>query len=717
MDKRLPPARCRDACQRQKLPFLLEISAIAVEACVGIGLARLALADSVRTTMTRLTRIRLLVAIGVLAANTAAATAQDRLCDPGAEDCRSILIDYIRNEQVGIDVAFWFMEDARYATELIRRHQAGVPVRVLIDPRANTSYPLNAERLGELQAAGIPMRRRVSSYILHWKMMLFHGQNVVEFSGANYSANAWIPLSSTPYANYIDEAIYFTSDTAIVDSFRTKFDDQWVDTVNWTNYANVAGTLARHYGIHAKDPSLNFPPAENYRTRSTAMYGSETWWIDAIMYRITDRQQTDAILAAVQRGVTVRLITEQEQYRDRSRLWHAWNVDRLYMGGVQIKHRGHAGLNHQKSVILYGRQAVIFGSSNWTSPSAAGQLEHNMFTTKPYVFTWFTNQFTRKWNNYGGTRETIPFAPLPPDAPTSPSPANNGTGVPVQPTLHWIGGPWAHTYDIYLGTDPSTMTLYAANLELGPSESASERQSYDISVPLQRGATYYWQVVGRTMAMQTASSPVWRFTVTTTVPPAAPTLVSPGGGGLRSNPTFIWNAVNGATHYQLWIEDGTSVRLAKWFGNWAVGCATGSTCAHAPLIPLQPGAVTWWVQAWGQVAGFGAWSAPATYTQLALERPVPISPGGTLAPGPGVTFMWNAVAGATHHYLWVTDSSGVVRVQRWYSVAETGCTGGGLCTIRVTPTLSPGTATWWVQAWNVTTGYSPWSGGVPIVRQ
>ena len=33
-----------------------------------------------------------------------------------------------------------------------------------------------------------------------------------------------------PYENYIDEAIYFTSDTAIVNSFRTRFDDQWVDT-------------------------------------------------------------------------------------------------------------------------------------------------------------------------------------------------------------------------------------------------------------------------------------------------------------------------------------------------------------------------------------------------------------------------------------------------------------------------------------------------------
>ena len=95
-------------------------------------------------------------------------------------------------------------------------------------------------------------------------------------------------------------------------------------------------------------------------------------------------------------------------------MWHAWNVDRLYMGGVQIKHRAHAGLNHQKSVILYDQNGslpgdqplVIFGSSNWTSPSAAGQVEHNIFTTKPDRLV-VRDQFDRKWNNTGGIVENV----------------------------------------------------------------------------------------------------------------------------------------------------------------------------------------------------------------------------------------------------------------------------------------------------------------------
>src|SRR5918996_1281152 len=37
------------------------------------------------------------------------ATAADRLCDASFENCRTPLLNLIQTEQVGIDVAFWFM--------------------------------------------------------------------------------------------------------------------------------------------------------------------------------------------------------------------------------------------------------------------------------------------------------------------------------------------------------------------------------------------------------------------------------------------------------------------------------------------------------------------------------------------------------------------------------------------------------------------------------
>ena len=86
------------------------------------------------------------------------------------------------------------------------------------------------------------------------------------------------------------------------------------------------------------------------------------------------------------------------------------------MAGVQIRDRAHEGLNHEKAVLLTGQDMVIFGSSNWTSPSSDSQEEHNYFATKPSITVWFRQQFERKWNNTAG-QETKPFQPLPPTRP------------------------------------------------------------------------------------------------------------------------------------------------------------------------------------------------------------------------------------------------------------------------------------------------------------
>ena len=173
---------------------------------------------------------------------------------------------------------------------------------------------------------------------------------MVEFSGANYSADAFRYDSTTgPYVNYTDESIYFTAIRRSSTASRKKFDDFWVDTVNWADYANITGPLTRERAgrTYVIDPQLNFPPEQNYRTRSVcatnaARVATSTGRVDVIMYRITDQQHPNAMIALEGRGVPVRLITEQAQYRLVSRMWHSWNVDRLYMAGIEIRDRAHA---------------------------------------------------------------------------------------------------------------------------------------------------------------------------------------------------------------------------------------------------------------------------------------------------------------------------------------------------------------------------------------
>lgn len=437
--------------------------------------------------------------------------AWETLCDSSYQNCRSRLLTLIQDETVGIDVGLWFMEDSRYATAIIQRWNAGVPVRILMDPRADSQHPSNADVMQQLASAGIPMRKRIASGVEHWKMMLFAGQGVMYFGSANFSAEAFVPTQ--PYVNYVDESIFYTDQSSLLGSFKTRFDDAWVDTTNYANFANAgSSTLHRSYPTYPIDPALNFVPNQNFATRSVTRYNAETDRIYVMMYRITDRRHVDAMLNANSRGVGIRVIGDPVEYRDATHLWDAWSIDTMYHAGIPIRMTAHQGTNHGKLVLLYSQGMTIFGSSNWTTSSAESEHEHNYFTTDSYIFEWFRAQFYRKWHNTdpAGTIETVAFTPLPPDKPKYVSPANGGAVSTATASLKWYGGPWAHKYDVYFGTT-ATPPLVASNLALGPSTTSTTYQRYTTPT-LARGRTYYWKIVSKTMAPKTASGAVWSFT-------------------------------------------------------------------------------------------------------------------------------------------------------------------------------------------------------------
>jgi len=521
----------------------------------------------------------MLAAAPVAHAQTTPQGPKEWLCDASYQNCRTPLLDLIRNENVGIDVAFWFMQDARFKTEIIKRWQAGVPVRLIVDPKANPSYPGNDQMLADFAAAGIPMRQRTAAApgILHWKTMLFVGQNVVEFSGANFSPTAFVPQA--PYSDFEDETIYFSDDPQVVQTFMTEYDTHWIETQYYSNYANLPNPPARRYPIFPKDPALNFPQAEDYATRILKRYPKELQRIDVIMYRITDERHTNALIAALQRGIPVRVLSDTKEYRVPARQWVSYNLDRLWAAGVPLRVRGHLGLNHQKLVLFYQNQPTtgaagpltVFGSSNWTTPSANLQQEHNYFTLKPWIFDYFRAQFWRKWcsGNWAmglpeecagqinplGTVESTDFVPEPADKPINMLPANAAVNLtPTGIVLKWDPGYYGHVYDIYFGQDPNP-PLYKADLKLGPVDVDVPKTKKTLTLPaLQPGTTYYWRVVTKTMAGLTSKGPTWSFTTKGTPPPPPP---PPPGATTQ----VIWAAdVPASSLFGLWslVDDPTA---------------------------------------------------------------------------------------------------------------------------------------------------------------
>jgi len=514
------------------------------------------------------------IAVLFLTAATAASAQtlapQDRLCDPTFEDCRADILTYIQQETVEIDMGFWAMTDARYSNALVAAWNRGVKIRLLVDPRCAGAHEACQPSLDQLSGAGIPMRKRITSGILHWKMILFAGQGQVEFAGANYTPYEMVP--ETPYVNFTDEVVDYTKDPSLVASFMTKFDDLWTSTSEFGDYANVTYPLMRSYPTSPIDSRLNFPPDQSYRSRATAAYAAEQQAIDVLMFRITDERESDAIISAVGRGIPVRLISDTSEYRNPDRLWDAYNVDKMFHAGVQVRLSDHQGINHEKAIILRGSGMVIFGSSNWTSPSTDSQREHNLFTTDSWMFDWLSNQFIRKWTNGSGNTETKAFVPLPPDVPVYNTPANGATGVATSGvSLKWNGGLWAHIYDIYFGTTPNP-PLLEADKKLGPSQYSTDYRSYALPT-LQPGTTYYWKIVSKTMAYVTAAGPVWSFTTAGTAPgntPPAVSITAPANGASYTAPASIAIAASASD------SDGTIARVDFYQGSTLIGSDTTS---------------------------------------------------------------------------------------------------------------------------------------------
>ena len=366
--------------------------------------------------------------------------AQEVVCDTSVENCRDVqpgkttLIQLIRAEAIGIDVGMWFIKDDRYRAELIKRFQAGVPVRIIMDPRANSTYPTNAAILDAFQAAGIPMRKRIAGDICHWKLMIFRGQGVVEWSGANFSPIAFRP--DDPYKNYEDEIIQFSR--ALFPSFATMFDNIWLNTVQYADYANVVRPLERRHPVVPIDPRLNFPPADSYQDRLVPLIDAENVLIDVQMYRITLSRPVSALIRAAARGVRIRMYLDPKEYANTARPGNKVQMDRLvaaaqqYPGTIEIRMRKHYGLNHQKTVWLHSSRILVFGTSNWSDASDDNQLEANFFgdvdpqtdDLNESLFVATHRIFERKFYNENpiGAQETVAWR-----TPSLPRPNVSGT--------------------------------------------------------------------------------------------------------------------------------------------------------------------------------------------------------------------------------------------------------------------------------------------------
>lgn len=181
----------------------------------------------------------------------------------------------------------------------------------------------------------------------------------------------------------------------------------------------------------------------------------------------------------------------------------------------------------------------------------------------------------------------------------------------------------------------------------------------------------------------------------------APVLTTPANAatGTPLQPTFIWNAVGGATGYSLQVATDAA------FSNIVLSETGLVNPTHTPATALNPQTTYYWrVQANGD-CGNSPYSTVFSFVTSAAAPAAPtlVSPAnGATSQALQPTFMWNAVSGADSYSLEVATDAGFSNVV----ITESGLTG-----TNYTPTSDLNSVTtyyWRVQAANGA-GNSPYS--------
>ena len=282
-----------------------------------------------------------------------------------------------------------------------------------------------------------------------------------------------------------------------------------------------------------------------------------------------------------------------------------------------------------------------------------------------------------------GAAGGLPDAPvLACDIPLAPallSPANGSSTCDTTPTFCWREADYATSYFLLVDNNSDFSSL---EINVSTTDTCYTRET-----ALAPGV-YYWKVRGENGCGRAPFSAVWSFTILAV--PAAPVLSSPlsGSSTCDTTPQFCWNAVSGATGYQLRVDNNSD------FSSPEIGEKVESTTCYTPREALALGVYYWKVLA-GNACGSSAWSAVWSFTILAVPAtPLLSTPAnGSSSCSTTPQFCWSAVSGATSYYLLVDNNSN-------FSSPEISLDVGNVTCYTREMALARGTYYWKVRAGN-----------------
>ncbi len=319
--------------------------------------------------------------------------------------------------------------------------------------------------------------------------------------------------------------------------------------------------------------------------------------------------------------------------------------------GANADHYELAVDNLTKNITNYYTQNVVTTSHLAVSQFIEGDYQSRVRTVTA------TGKFST-WSNFVKFTIDIPT----PAKPTIIRPSGDITDS--FPKFEWTGDAFSSNYSLWV-SNAATQARVIYRTEY-------DGTSYVHFNPLPDGTYHAWVRAFNAVGEYSPWSDFVKFTIDAPIP-VAPVITAPTPVTSDTSPRIVWNAVNGAASYDLWVNSLTTGQ-AQIIRRSDISYKT--PYFDAPTLPQ--GSYTAWVRAANGNSEFSQWSKPYSFTFDILPPATPkmLEPTGALGSQTitttNPTFKWTAAAGAVKYDLWVNNvTTGQAQIIREQNITGT----------------------------------------------
>jgi mitochondrial cardiolipin hydrolase len=144
--------------------------------------------------------------------------------------------------------------------------------------------------------------------------------------------------------------------------------------------------------------SAHFSPGESCRRKLLDLCTGARSSLDISVFTISDDRLAQAIVKAHQRGVIVRIVTDNDKALDEGS-----DIDYLIAKGIDIRMDSTPNHMHHKFAII-DQRVLVNGSFNWTRSATDYNQENILVTDEPGLVAAYKREFESLWIEFSPDR-------------------------------------------------------------------------------------------------------------------------------------------------------------------------------------------------------------------------------------------------------------------------------------------------------------------------